>query len=832
MDNERGEDHRNEKESNQSIIQSKLERVRLDSFVNIGDDVPTEENQAQEGSPKKKNVNTNVFGDVENSKRNRCKSLSDLYPCGVCGDDLGKRYKGKSVFCIGCMHWCHLTKCSGLINDKQYKKNEYRCPTCVRKTVDTPQKDIPISPSDQGDEDCNKINEDKNMNDIEIKKIGGRRVSFYDNSPIITGGREFPDTKIKPKSKRKNREGTPDGTEKKTESEKSPTSKKSKIEDKKKNDKNSVDEKAKPQGCKDALYPLHKKDKTPLDDSKTKKCIDCNQMYNADYTNKAHFKCIRCNASKHGCLNEVICTTSKGSVWMCLECIEILKKENNKIEKDEQRKENEKSKIQTEEVIEKKSSNENLLEYQGTNITAMDVKTLENGQWVCDEIISLFLAFMREDKTMKEKGILLVNPSATFMLKECEDKRVVNDLKKDLRMNEMEWVFYPINNNKKSDNAGGTHWSLLLFCKKENKYYHYDPIEGKNNNHAKELVVNTLDLNNFRSGGLPEYKEVKCLQQENSYDCGPYIMLYIREIVNNIIAGNALKRFHFNKDEATTFRVQLQEIIQYRISKPKKVETPKQAAVETNNDKGVDTNKRNVWEKKNKVCEELAKNECTDRDNCTYEHPILCKNWVSRGDCWGWENKRCKLYHPALCWQYLGQRDCKNGNRCRYRHIHEDTKKDNNHMNNKYRTEICRFWAIGKCYKGDNCRFRHNNRVIPNTPNRDYLQQDRNQENMENSQNHSGMRGYHTGNRYHSHQYRKPLNSEYPQHHHGIWGYQTEREYEHYGNMNHNHNHKERYENQTSTNTEDFLWSRLNTWEKRQMIGMMAHTRTERIPRK
>ena len=76
-------------------------------------------------------------------------------------------------------------------------------------------------------------------------------------------------------------------------------------------------------------------------------------MYNADYTNKAHFKCIRCNASKHGCLNEVICTTSKGSVWMCLECIEILKKENNKIEKDEQRKENEKSKIQTEEVIEK-----------------------------------------------------------------------------------------------------------------------------------------------------------------------------------------------------------------------------------------------------------------------------------------------------------------------------------------------------------------------------------------------------------------------------------------------------------------------------------------------
>ena len=495
------------------------------------------------------------------------------------------------------MHWCHLTKCSGLINEKQYKKNEYRCPTCVRKSVETPQKDKPVSPSDQRDEDCNKKNGDKNMNNIEIKTIRGRRVSFYDNSPIITGGREFPDAKIKTKPKRKNREeGTPDGTEKKTDSEKSPTSKKSKIEDKKKNDKNCVDKNDKPQTCKDAFYQLHKKDKTPLDDSKSNKCIDCSQMYNADYTNKADIKCIRCSAGKHSCLNEAIFTTSKGSVWMCLECMEILQKENdnNNIKKDEPRKVNENSKIQTEEAmpIEKNTTNENLLEYQGTNITAKDIKTLENGQWVCDEIISLFLAFMREDQTMKDKKILLVNPSATFILKECEDKKVVNDLKKDLRINEMEWVFYPINNNKKSDNAGGTHWSLLLFSKKENRYYHYDPIEGKNNNHAKELVVNTLDLNNFRLGGLPEFKEIKSLRQENSYDCGPYIMLYIREIVNNIIAGNAHNSYFFNKDEATKFRVQLHEIIRYRIAKTKTAEKPKEEAVKTNNDKGVDMNKK------------------------------------------------------------------------------------------------------------------------------------------------------------------------------------------------------------------------------------------------
>ena len=75
-----------------------------------------------------------------------------------------------------------------------------------------------------------------------------------------------------------------------------------------------------------------------------------------------------------------------------------------------------------------------------------------------------------------------------------------------------------------------------MFCKGENKYYHFDPIEGKNTEHAKTLVLNTLDVNDFRMKGLPEYEDIKFSQQENSFDCGPYIMLYMQELTNNIIA--------------------------------------------------------------------------------------------------------------------------------------------------------------------------------------------------------------------------------------------------------------------------------------------------------
>ncbi|CAL4237367.1 unnamed protein product, partial [Meganyctiphanes norvegica] len=122
---------------------------------------------------------------------------------------------------------------------------------------------------------------------------------------------------------------------------------------------------------------------------------------------------------------------------------------------------------------------------------------------------------MKEDTTMNANKILLVNPSSTFLLKECEDKKVVHDAKLDLKINEMEWVFYPINNNKKTDSVGGTHWSLLLYCKKDNTFYHFDPIEDKNTDHAKKLVINTIDMNNFGRNGLPEYKDVVCPQQVN-----------------------------------------------------------------------------------------------------------------------------------------------------------------------------------------------------------------------------------------------------------------------------------------------------------------------------
>ena len=792
----------NTENNNPDIVQGTAQRLRLDSYVNIeNDEIPKENKHDQERTPKE-----------DNKKRDRSKSLSDLFPCGVCGDDLGKRYKGKSVLCMGCMHWCHLTKCSGLSNEKEYKNREYRCPTCVKECSGSQPNVDTDSSLKQKESDSKK--DDVNRNDIETKKAAGRRVTFHENAPIITGGREFPEAR----KKRKNREETPESPEKKTDEEKSPISKKTKIGAKKKSEKINND-------------TLQKNDKTSLDDQKLK-CIDCCQMYSTD--NNTEIKCIGCNAGKHDCLKdtnnkkEAKGKTSKGSVWMCGDCMENFQITNNKIKIDTVIENvinaNEQGKKQP---AEKNTNTENVLEYQGTNITLKDIKTLDNEQWVCDEIIALFLAFMREDPTLNDKKVLLVNPATAFLLKEFEDKKSVQDLKVELRINEMEWIFYPINDNLKADKVGGTHWSLLMFCKRENKYYHYDPIVGKNTEHAKKLVMNIIDISNFGTKGLPEYKDIICPQQENSFDCGPYIMLYIQELINNIITQKEGNRFYINREDATKFRKQLQDIIHYRISKTDIVEIPIIKEKTTNNDKPFE-------HRKMKICNKWDRNVCYNIEDCLYDHPTLCKHWVNGGECRGWKNKQCAFYHPALCWQFLGQGKCKNGNRCRFRHINKfkENRSTYNQSDNKYRREVCRYWAAGNCLK-ENCNFSHpeicryilrvgkcNNRQCTE------FHPQICEASMNNERCKWGDRCrlrhlkttemYRDSQRVNPHQYSK------------IQKYNIGIDVDNYVGMNHGNTE---YGTQLKTNTEDFLWARLSVWEKRQMIGMMTHT-IEKMPRK
>ena len=117
---------------------------------------------------------------------------------------------------------------------------------------------------------------------------------------------------------------------------------------------------------------------------------------------------------------------------------------------------------------------------------------------------------------------------------------------------------------------------------------------------------------------------------------------------------------------------------------------------------------------------------------------------------------------------------------------------------NTFHPNICN---ANKNHETCRCRFRHINRVTQNASNNEYFHQYRSSENI---QPHHEMRrnqSVREGREMKTYESIKP-------------------------------NYTERFRNQTETNTEDFLWSRLKTWEKRQIIGLMTNIRTERMHRK
>ena len=87
------------------------------------------------------------------------------------------------------------------------------------------------------------------------------------------------------------------------------------------------------------------------------------------------------------------------------------------------------------------------------DISNVDLKSLENGGWVTDGIISLI--FENIQQYVNGNKLALVKPSITQMLRKSPDSCVVAKTVEDLKLKEKVCVFFPVNNNDKVDREGG-----------------------------------------------------------------------------------------------------------------------------------------------------------------------------------------------------------------------------------------------------------------------------------------------------------------------------------------------------------------------------------------
>lgn len=122
-------------------------------------------------------------------------------------------------------------------------------------------------------------------------------------------------------------------------------------------------------------------------------------------------------------------------------------------------------------------------------------------------------------------------PEVTQAIKMVESPSEVKTIFLDhLDLSSRSHIIFAINDNS-TINAGGSHWSLGVFSKAENNFYHFDSSSGMNQWAFLDLVKIFKICFEAQKSSIVE---VPCLQQEDAYNCGVFVLCHTDSICKSI----------------------------------------------------------------------------------------------------------------------------------------------------------------------------------------------------------------------------------------------------------------------------------------------------------
>ncbi|KAF7703322.1 sentrin-specific protease 8 [Silurus meridionalis] len=163
-----------------------------------------------------------------------------------------------------------------------------------------------------------------------------------------------------------------------------------------------------------------------------------------------------------------------------------------------------------------------VLSYQDSLLRRSDVSLLEGPHWLNDQVIGFAFEYLAMER-FKSLGdsVCFISPEVTQFIKcaSCQGELAI--FLEPLRLARRRWVFLAVNDNS-NQAAGGSHWSLLLYQRSSGHFSHYDSLSGGNATHAQRIAAK---LQSFLNAGTEVlFVEEPCPFQQNSYDCGMYVI--------------------------------------------------------------------------------------------------------------------------------------------------------------------------------------------------------------------------------------------------------------------------------------------------------------------
>ncbi|KPP75555.1 sentrin-specific protease 8-like [Scleropages formosus] len=178
-----------------------------------------------------------------------------------------------------------------------------------------------------------------------------------------------------------------------------------------------------------------------------------------------------------------------------------------------------------------------VLSYQDSLLRRSDVALLEGPYWLNDQVIGFaFEYFTIERFKGLSKAACFISPEVTQFIKCTSSQEELALFLEPLNLPACRWVFLAVNDNS-HQTAGGTHWSLLLYRRDSGCFSHYDSQSGSNALHARRIASK---LESFLGAAKkPLFVEELAPAQQNSYDCGMYVICNTEALCDSIGQGVA-----------------------------------------------------------------------------------------------------------------------------------------------------------------------------------------------------------------------------------------------------------------------------------------------------
>jgi sentrin-specific protease 8 len=148
--------------------------------------------------------------------------------------------------------------------------------------------------------------------------------------------------------------------------------------------------------------------------------------------------------------------------------------------------------------------------------------------WLSDRIISFFFSYL--EQMLNDDRYLFISAEVTQCIKSVTstEARMFLD---PLNASSKQFIFMAVNDNNNLARAGGSHWSLLVYSKSENTFFHYDSSGHSNWASASELKTIVKQVLHCSTA---EFVNGESLQQNNSYDCGVHLLCTCEEIIRTL----------------------------------------------------------------------------------------------------------------------------------------------------------------------------------------------------------------------------------------------------------------------------------------------------------